>query len=183
MSEELIVQHCSPTLAGIKTGNMFSCTFQDEDDMRAALRRWNKLFSKKGLRAIPLRYQNNRALVYIYRPTHLSRDLRDHTACQLLRERGYGTLTPESCLLRLKDRLSHCHEFPHEIGLFLGYPPEDVCGFIDNKASGYKCVGCWKVYGDAEAARKTFAKYKKCTDIYCALLAKGQSIERLTVAG
>ena len=25
-------------------------------------------------------------------------------------------------------------EFPHDIGLFLGYPPEDVLGFITNKA-------------------------------------------------
>ena len=68
------------------------------------------------------------------------------------------------------------------IGLFLGYPPEDVCGFIENKADACKCVGCWKVYGDEDAAKKLFAKYKKCTDVYCTLFANGRSIERLTVA-
>ena len=34
MSEDIIVRHCSPTLAGMKTGNMFSCPFADEDEMK-----------------------------------------------------------------------------------------------------------------------------------------------------
>ena len=64
----------------------------------------------------------------------------------------------------------------------MGYPPEDVCGFIDNNAACYKCVGYWKVYGDEKAALKTFARYKKCTETYCACLAEGRTIEALTVA-
>lgn len=83
--------------------------------------------------------------------------------------------------MRLVRRLDENEEFLHEIGLFLGYPPEDVRGFIENKAAGYKYVGDWKVYGDEEKARKTFAKYKKCTRVYCAQFALGKSIERLTV--
>lgn len=183
MSEEMIVRHCSPTLAGLKTGNMFTCTFADAAEMRANIRRWNRLLGKKGLRVLPLRFENDRALVYVYRPSRLSRDLQHGTACRLLQERGYGMETTGRCVLQLMKRLRECGEFPHEIGLFLGYPPEDVCGFIENRAGGCKCVGCWKVYGDAEAAEKLFAKYKKCTDVYCAQLAKGKSIERLTVAG
>ena len=183
MSDEMIVLHCSPTLAGMKTGSLFPCSFEDEAVMRESLRRWNQLLGKKGLRVLPLRYQNKRALIYLYRPSQLSRDLTDDTACKLLQERGYCTGSPERCILQLMKRLGEGDEFPHEIGLFLGYPPEDVSGFIENKACGCKCVGCWKVYGDAEAAKKTFAKYKKCTDIYCAQLAGGRSIERLTVAG
>lgn len=183
MSEELIVRHCSPTLAGMKTANMFTCLFQNENEMRDIIRRWNKILGKKGLRVIPLRFQKNRALVYMYRPARLLQDLKHDIACRLLTERGYGMETMGRCVLQLVKRLGECEEFPHEIGLFLGYPPEDVCGFIENKAEGCKCVGCWKVYGDAEAAQKTFAKYKKCTDVYCAQLAKGRSIERLTVAG
>lgn len=44
-------------------------------------------------------------------------------------------------------------EFPHEVGLFLSYPPEDVKGFIDHRANDFKCAGLWKVYGDEEKAR------------------------------
>ena len=73
-------------------------------------------------------------------------------------------------------------EFPHEVGLFLSYPPEDVKGFIDHRANNFKCTGPWKVYGDEEKARSLFAKYKKCTEIYCALWQSGSKLEQLAVA-
>lgn len=182
MSEELLVRHCSPTLAGMKTANMFVCSFMGEAEMRETLRRFNTKLGKKGLRLLPLRFQDNKALIYVYRPAQLSRDLQHRTACRILRERGYGVETPSRCIFQLMQRLGTGEEFPHEIGLFLGYPPEDVCGFIENRAC-CKCVGAWKVYSDAESAKKTFAKYKKCTAVYSAQYAKGQSIERLTVVG
>ena len=74
-------------------------------------------------------------------------------------------------------------EFPHEVGLFLSYPPEDVKGFIDNHAANFKCAGVWKVYGDEQRARQTFEKYKKCTQIYCDLWRSGSGLEQLAVAG
>ena len=73
-------------------------------------------------------------------------------------------------------------EFPHEVGLFLGYPPEDVKGFIDHRANGFKCAGLWKVYGDEKKARSLFEKYRKCTEIYCALWQSGLKLEQLAVA-
>lgn len=73
-------------------------------------------------------------------------------------------------------------EFPHEIGLFLGYPPEDVQGFMENKAARHKLAGCWKVYGDVDAAQQTFARYKKCTRVYLDQWRRGATLERLTVS-
>ena len=55
-------------------------------------------------------------------------------------------------------------------------------GFIDHRANGFKCAGLWKVYGNEEKARSLFAKYKKCTEIYCALFQAGSGIEQLAVA-
>lgn len=183
MSDGWIIKHCSPTLAGIKTGSIFACPCPDTGEMRQSIRGWNRLLGKKGLRVLPLRLRNNRALVYVYRPAKLQEDLQRDTACALLQKQGYDMKTPDRCIIHLIKRLEERDEFPHEIGLFLGYPPEDVCGFIDNKARNFKCVGCWKVYGDAEAAQKIFEMYKKCTNVYCARYAQGESIERLTVAG
>ena len=100
----------------------------------------------------------------------------------MLREMGYRQEGVNICLAGLMKKLRENEDFPHEIGLFLGYPPEDVCGFIRNKGSGCKCVGCWKVYGDADKAQRTFDKYRKCTEICCTLAAKGYSIERMTVS-
>lgn len=179
MSEKNLVQYCSPTLAGIKTGSLFSCAFGDEKSMRENLRVYNRMLRKKGLRLLPLKYRNGRALVYVYRPDMLSADLKNNSARELLRSFGYKTETPERCIIRLIERLSESGGFPHEIGLFLGYPPEDVSGFIKNKACGYKCAGCWKVYGDEEKAKLLFEKYKKCTAFYTARLAEGISVERL----
>lgn len=182
MSDEMIVRHCSPTLAGMKTGNMLTCYYENADEMKNSLRRWNRLLGKKGLRVLPLRFQKNQALIYVFRPSRLSKDLQNDIAGRLLAEYGYADKTPQRCILRLMQRLKASGEFPHEIGLFLGYPPEDVNGFIENKAGGSKFAGCWKVYGDVEAAQKLFAKYKKCTDVYCEQLSRGKSVERLTVA-
>ena len=182
MSEELLIRYCSPTLAGMKTGNMFACSFPDKTQMNECVRCWNRLLAKKGLRVLPLRFQNERALIYVYRPSRLSADLQDDTAKQLLKERGYCTDTSERCLVHLIKRLCQYEEFPHEIGLFLGYPPEDVRGFIENKADNFKCVGTWKVYGDAEKAQKTFMLYRKCESVYRRQWSHGKTIEQLTVA-
>ena len=62
-----------------------------------------------------------------------------------------------SAQAHLQDRpastLSGSCAFPHEIGLFLGYPFEDVMGFIENKGENYLCSGCWKVYSCEQDAR------------------------------
>lgn len=182
MQEEMIVQLCSPTLAGLKTGSLFSCPYQSEQEIMDDVRRLNRRLSPKGVRVLVLRVRR-RALIYVYRPSSLRKDLADESAAALLRGIGYAVDSAERCVVQLIDRLRTSAEFPHEIGLFLGYPPEDVLGFIENKAQDCKCVGCWKVYGDEDEARRRFAQYKKCTDVYCACWERGRSIERLTVAG
>ncbi len=89
----------------------------------------------------------------------------------------------QEMLEQLSQRLCASDSFPHEIGLFLGYPIEDVKDFIKNEGRNCKLAGTWKVYHDEQNARKTFCKFKKCTDIYCQMLGKGTPLRRLTVAG
>lgn len=182
MSEDVLVMNSSPTLAGMKTGSLFNLSFSGPGEMDLCLREWNDVLRKKGLVARILRTRNSRALVYVYRPASLVRDLRDPAARRLLIQRGYPPDDPESCIQILMERLSDSREFPHEIGLFLGYPPEDVLGFIRD-ANGQKLNGTWKVYGDVNKARKTFERFKKCTEVYYRLLLSGVPLERLTVAG
>lgn len=50
-------------------------------------------------------------------------------------------------LTRLAQRMEAVGDFPHEVGFFLGYPAEDVVGFIRNKGQNFKFCGRWKVYG------------------------------------
>jgi len=182
MPEFLLIRHCSPTLAGLKTGALFSCPFASGTQMRACVRSWNARLRNKGLRVLPLRCHKERTLIYIYRSSALLRDLGRIQTAQLLAELGYPCLSPERCIAHLMRRLTRGGPFPHEIGLFLGYPAEDVRGFIRDPAA-CKYVGCWKVYGDVHAARALFARYKECTRLYGARLALGASLEQLTAAG
>lgn len=183
MSEEVIVKYCSPTLAGIKTGSLFSCSYESQNELLAFLRDLNLRLGYKGIRFLPLRLKNNKALIYAFRPSRLFSELNNKEAKKLLAERGYHTDKCGKCLARLMERLSEGDEFPHEIGLFLGYPIEDVKGFIENKAECAKCVGCWKVYGDEEKARRLFAQYRKCTGIYEKQWYEGKPLNKLAVAG
>ncbi len=182
MSEEILLRHCSPTIIGLKTGNMFVCSFESKEQERCTLKRLNRSLYVKGLRIIPLRHKNNKVLLYLYRPSKLKKDLKNTQANSLLQSFGYRCGSADLCVAQLIKRLKESEDFPHEIGLFLGYPPEDVCGFIKNKAQCCKCVGCWKVYGDAEKAQATFEKYKRCTELCCSLAAKGYSVERMAVS-
>ena len=182
VSAEKIVKYCSPTLAGLKTGSMFNCEFENEQQMIKSIRSWNKILGKKGIRMVFLRYHNNNALIYIYRPNQLFNDIQGDIAAKILIERGYSVSVPQCCLVQLIKRISQSEEFPHEIGLFLGYPPEDVCGFIENKAKCFKCIGTWKVYGDEEKAKNLFEKYRACTDVYCNEIAMGKAIESLIIS-
>lgn len=179
MSEDLIVRHCAPTLANLKTGSLFVCPITDRPSFFSSLRSLNELLVPKGLRALPLRIREHSALVYLYRPSRLKKDLEDPAAIKILQDHGYSCYG--KCLPKLIERVRASEEFPHEIGLFLGYPPEDVQGFLDHRPC--KCSGCWKVYGDENKAKKTFDLYKKCERVYCQQLAQGIDIKRLTVAG
>ena len=182
MSEELFVRCCAPTLAGIKTGSMFSCDYADPDALRDDMRRMNRLLRPKGLRILPLRYRNGTALLYVYRPDQLRHDVDCPAAREILRRSGYENKGCEECVCVLKRKLQSGEAFPHEVGLFLSYPPEDVRGFIENHARNYKLIGYWKVYGDETSARSTFDRYKKVTDCYCRSLKAGMSLPELVVA-
>ena len=181
MSEELIVQQCSPTLAGLKTGSLFTCPFRTEAELRADIAALNRRLAPKGVNVRILRVRK-RALLYLYRPSSLRRDFATAEVAMLLRQYGYSVDDTDACLAQLCTRLAGASGFPHEIGLFLGYPAEDVRGFIENRTVGCKCVGTWKVYGDEDEARRRFAQYEKCTRIYQEKFSAGRSIERLTVS-
>ncbi len=92
-----------------------------------------------------------------------------------LAEQGYPDLRVEPAVDLLCARLAQGGAFPHEIGLFLGYPIDDVVAFIAHKGRDCLCCGCWKCYTDAEAAQKAFCRFRKCTSVYKRLFACGEN--------
>lgn len=183
MSEEEVVYYGAPTLAGLKTGNLMSCPYESKKKIMDEIRALNDELVPKGICLYPLRFHKGRALVYMFRPSFLERDLKDNKAMEILEAAGYTSKDYSSCMMELIKRLRNCNcskFFPHEIGLFLSYPPEDVKGFMEDP-DGCKCVGTWKVYGDEQAAKRKFASFNKCTDIYCREWRKGTKLSRLAV--
>lgn len=184
MQELLLVTYCAPTLAGMKTGSLFNCHYTDREQMETLVADWNQMFAGKGLYFRILKAEEGRALIYVYRKKRLEKDLADSSVREFLQKQGYpcGEDTIEVMLEHLAKRIRENVEFPHEIGLFLSYPFEDVKGFIENRGQNCKCVGCWKVYTDECAAQKLFEKYQWCTKVYCRKFREGTPIQRLVVA-
>ena len=71
---------------------------------------------------------------------------------EVLLELGYPAGNPDACAAHLARVFRQAETFPHEIGFFLAYPPDDVIGFIRHQGRDYKAMGLWKVYGDCEQA-------------------------------
>lgn len=75
-----------------------------------------------------------------------------------------GRVLLEGALMRLGYRYHsywEADDFPHEIGIFLGYPLADVTGFIKNKGRNYLLCGMWKVYRQEETAATAFQYYRR----------------------
>ena len=62
MSDEILIRCCAPTMARLKTGNMFTCAFENRSQMTDDLRRLNQCLGRKGLRTLPLRWRDGEAL-------------------------------------------------------------------------------------------------------------------------
>ena len=157
MSDDQIVRNCAPTLAGIKTGSLFNVSISSDRDFKQDIISFNRSMRDKGIR------------------------ISDPLAASILKRFGYSLNSSDSCVAGLVKRLKSSPKFPHEIGLFLGYPPADVDGFIKSPNEGFCEVGYWKVYSDVENAREAFRRFKKCTEEYGRMLRSGRTLEQLVV--
>lgn len=129
-----------------------------------------------GPRFLVLGRCGGRALLLVYRPGLLQNALAHPLARKLLEGAGYPVEAPLPWLLRrLMDRVAE-GDFPHEVGLFLGYPPEDVRSFLADPG-GCRLCGCWKVYHDVEGARRLFFKYDACRAWLLKRLDGGENLE------
>ena len=180
--DKYLIEHCSPTLASIKTANMFSCAYESEENLKNTISLWNGLFKDKGIELILLKSVNNFALIYVCRKKSLALDLKKDGVADFLKSYGYESTDTDYAIERLKQRLKDSSSFPHEIGIFLDYPLDDVKGFIENSGANCICAGCWKVYCNECEAVKRFDMYNKCRRVYSRLFNSGEkNVLELTV--
>lgn len=183
--ECLLAELCAPTLADVKPAGLFRYEPLPGEQIETRIQLWDTLLRIRGvsvrlLKECPV---TGAVLVYVYRPVRLEALLQNEENCLFLKGEGYESPEdPELALEQLSQRLCCQEEFPHEIGVFLGYPLEDVEGFIRNQGKNYLCSGYWKVYGDPHRAKACFACYRRCEEHYRRMYQNGVSILRLTVA-
>ena len=173
--ENLLAFHCSPALFGIKPSNLINVSIKDFPNIVDIVDELNHTFCNKICFEI-LRLTNSSALILVYQANKLQRALFKESNYNYLLKYNY----PKNKSVReyidlLKARLE-LTEFPHEIGVFLGYDLNDI---VDFEKGDKKCIfiGCWKVFSNPDEKIKIFNQYTKCKNIVFSLLRKGYSLE------
>ncbi len=181
--EHMLGFHCAPTFIGLKAASLVSFPKKKFVDFDALIRSYEPCFRCKGISVFRLAEGTEYVLMLFYRAATLRRLLDRHEARQLLQQFGYdeeNTLAEQLEILRVRMQLQK--SFPHEVGLFLGYPPQDVRGFIEHKGQDFSYSGYWKVYSNELAARALFKRYAACTEEFCLKLQEGIPMAELLQA-
>ncbi len=181
--EAVLVRQCAPTLAGMKPGSIFCFNHSPLEVSRQKVCQWNKQLAPFGLTVQILleRPSSSSVIVFVYRHNRLEQMLSDDAYQSFLAQAGYERTNLDDLLEQLAQRLRTQPEFPHEIGVFLGYPLRDVIGFIENHGRNFTCCGFWKSYGNPAEMQVCFACYRRCIQTYVAMFEQGIPIERLAV--
>jgi hypothetical protein len=160
--ERIIVNHCSPVLLGCKPAALFRI---GSPQALAVLSRL--LRPRIDLKV--MRKSGGSLLVMVFESGGLEKTLLGRDARAVLSGMGYPRNAELPVMLDFLRRRFNHEDFPHEIGFFLGYPVEDVLGFVRHQGRNYKFCGYWKVYGDVEHAKQCFSRYDACRE-YCRAL-------------
>ncbi len=144
---------------------------------------------------------SDRICIFAYRPKLLKSVLTRFCVAEVLHQHGYEALSMEQDIDELIVRLANYHAdrgassvpvsqmnrlaphepapFPHEIGLFLGYPVEDVVSFITSAGAESVSVGQWKVYHNNDRAQRQFEVMRRWEDYLLNRFNTGSSFKEL----
>lgn len=168
--ETQLALQCAPVLAGLKISNLLNV-----NSKQGAL--IQKLLAATELSCYVLLRNGHRMTILIYHKKMLKAYLADKRVQSFLAEQGYEEMSLEEMLHLLSQRYqSHMEKragFPHELGVFLGYPMEDVEGFIENNGENFLCLGYWKVYQNRQAKLELFQKFERAKEWMILLVSNG----------
>lgn len=177
--EQTLAFHCAPAMAGIKSADLISWSGTPEET-REMLAHFNGEMERTGIRFHRLCCCNGRTLILVYRPNRLREQLTREDVRAFLEREGYPVDEGvETMLEHLALRMGRSNGFPHEVGLFLGYPVEDVEGFCKYGGRECKYSGLWKVYSDVERAQACFHRYNCCRRALCRRVEEGCPLSRV----
>jgi hypothetical protein len=139
-------------LEGVKPANLVNLPNRVRPCGRNLYTLWRsegrQVLAESGLAARELADRGDSLLLLLYSPAAIEELLRGPAAAGVLRRSGYGALNDADATL--EELAGRCggSGFPHEIGVFLGYPLKDVAAFMGWVQLPFACQTLWKVYGD-----------------------------------
>ncbi|MBK5896570.1 DUF3793 family protein [Catonella massiliensis] len=164
---------CAPVISGIKISNLLTIPAK-------SLRELSVVLKKTELSFRILYPGRERLVILIFREAKLREYLAREEVMAFIYKRGYETSDISKIfpvfVKRYMRYMELKQDFPHELGLFLGYPIEDVEGFIKENGKNYLYSGYWKVYKDTELKIRLFKDYERVQTEIVRLLYEGLDI-------
>lgn len=174
--EKKIALQCAPLITGIKISNLLIVSSKEAESVPYILRRTGIVFFR-------LAKMEDRITFLVFRREELAHYLQDSDVMHILGCLGYRDLSLRGILMTFAKRYQTYANvgagFPHEMGLLLGYPVEDVEGFIKHKGQNFLYSGYWKVYKDVPAKKRLFQSFENSQKDVVSLLADGVDIWRI----
>ena len=181
--EESLVKNASPTLANIKASNLYNFHFATAEEADDAINHFNSLMNPKGIYVDFVRREKDFYLIFVYRVSKVKNILANEEVHSFLMEKGFpDTGDVYGYIDVLKKKMAKGEDFPHEIGVFLGYPLPEVKAFIETGGRDCKFCGDWKAYHDEQYARCMYCKYKHCKEVYVRTYLGGRRFSDMLVA-
>lgn len=172
---QLILQ-CAPFLKGIKA----ACIMNIKEEYCSGLK---EALKDTGISYKALTTRKGKCLIFFYRREDFCAYLKSREIKEFLAAYGYLITDTQAALTRLSKRVCQYSSaditFPHEIGVFLGYPVRDVEGFIRNEGQNYLIAGYWKVYHDIMRAQMLFHAYDQAKTTAVNEYLTGKSIQAI----
>ena len=176
---EVIANQCAPVLADVKPSNLLILTSEEEE-------LFCQMEELPGILSLCLYEGEKKSTWLLYRKDRLESALVWPQTGKFLQQYGYR-MVQESLnekLERLQSRFTAYKEgrasFPHEMGIFLGYPLGDVKGFIEHQGKDYLCSGYWKVYQNEGKAKRTFQLYQSVRDAVLQMITAGSNLYEIS---
>lgn len=179
--QNFIIYNTSLVNAGLKpatTLNMIKNTNKNTYDLW--LKYGEEILENMNLNYIRLRENNTLLVMLIYNRQLLESCLNKKDNKRFLSKLGYNKNDNiDNRLNKLQDNYAK-YNCPHELGIFLGYPVEDVDDFMNNTTKECLACGYWKVYNNYEHAKDIFRLYDKAKEFAIDNIIKGN--EQLSLA-
>lgn len=171
--ETQLALQCAPLIAGLKTSNLLIISKDNLHRIRQILKNTDISYSI-------LLVTEKKITILLYNREDLEKYLSEERVKNLFKVMGYQKLTFDEILpvfqTRYQQYMLDNREFPHEMGLLLGYPVEDVEGFIENEGKDFLYIGYWKVYENLSAKLQLFRKFELAKETVIHLVSNGVSM-------